>query len=333
MTSDLKIISASEGIFRAGRIIGEHEHPYYQLYYIKDNSRTFVVDGEKIKALPNSFFYIPPNTPHSAPEHKGGDAHHYEFKVSIDDEYMISRLKKISPIIEGDKASKIMIEYIWNNWVYNNPKNTEYCNHLMKSIFLTFFISDLYYKDDTIKVKRISSTGYNDISQKIMLYIRDNFDKGFSLKKMSKDIGYNSSYMSTVFAENVGITIIDYLNLYRVRMAISKLCFFSRDVIWVCNDIGFNSNSHFGRIFKRYTGTTPQNLKMAFSEKNRKELQHIFLQEPVLNGDICTISEALDSLKRIGSAVEESRKRAKAKKEAKAASQENADPQVADEIG
>ena len=330
---NLQIISASKGVLRPGSRIGEHSHPYYQLYYVREGSANFVVDGEKFKVSHNSFFYIPPNTPHHIPEHKDGEAPHYEFKIRIDDPYMTSRLSKSSPAMEGDKASKIMIEYIWNNWVYNNPQSIEYCHHLMKSIFLTFFISDLFYKDDIVKVKRISSNGYNEISQKIMLYISSNYDNSFSLEKMSRDIGYNSSYISSVFTENVGITIVDYLNLYRVRMAVSKLCFFTHDVIWVCKDIGFKSNSHFGRIFKRYTGTTPQNFKMAFSEKNRKELQHIFLQEPVLNGNICTINEALDSLKRIGSAVEESRKRAKAKKETKAASQENADPQVADEIG
>ncbi|MBQ4538628.1 MAG: helix-turn-helix domain-containing protein [Oscillospiraceae bacterium] len=304
MASKVKIMSASDLILHKKAILGEHHHPHYQLYYIIDGYPTFVIDGTELHAFPGSIFYIPPNTQHrmlplSSP------SFYYEFKIHIEDLYIASNLKKISPVIEADKFTKKVMDHIYNNWFYTNPQNVENCESLMVSIFLGFFLDDLHYKYEKAKTSRISSEGYNDITQRIMSYISINHRKSFSLDDMARELNYNSSYMSYAFSKNAGMSIVDYLNLYRMRVAVSMLCFFSYDVHATRERVGFSSASHFSRTFKKYTGTTPQSFKTVFSGESRKSLQYLFSQEPILSGSMCTIEEALVSLKSVGNVVKE----------------------------
>jgi len=53
-----------------------------------------------------------------------------------------------------------------------------------------------------------------------------------------------------------------------------------------------------------------------FSSESRKDLQYLFTQEPILSGSMCTIEEALVSLKSVGNVVKEiQEKRNKNKKQ------------------
>jgi len=315
MAYKVKIMSASDFTLHKTAMLKMHHHPHYQLYYIIDGYPTFCVDGIQICAYPGTLFYIPPNTKHQMLPLKS-HVYYYEFKVDIEDPYITSNLKKISPIIEGDKFTKKIMDHIYSNWFFTDPQNVENIESLTASLFLGFFLDDLHYKYNEAKSRHISSEGYNNITQKIMSYISMNHRKPFSLKKMSQELNYNSSYMSYAFSKNTGMSIVDYLNLYRMRMAISMLCFFSYDVLATGKRVGFSSASHFSRTFKKYTGTTPQNFKTVFSSEARNDLQYLFAQEAILNGTVCTIEEALVSLKSVGNVVKEIHKRQKSNNKA-----------------
>jgi YesN/AraC family two-component response regulator len=96
-------------------------------------------------------------------------------------------------------------------------------------------------------------------------------DSELNLKKMAAKLGSNTSYLSQVLNEYLGMGFIDFVNHFRIEAA--KIIMLTDmqnkwDVVDICFEVGFNSLSSFYRIFKVHTGTTPVDFQNACQKKD-----------------------------------------------------------------
>ncbi|WP_333791811.1 response regulator transcription factor [Muricomes intestini] len=93
-------------------------------------------------------------------------------------------------------------------------------------------------------------------------YIKGNYmENELSSQQIAEYAGFSPSWLSTKFKEEVGIGVSDYLNHVRVQKA-KELLNQSDDMIYeVAEKTGFTSSQYFSRIFKQYTGQTPNEYK------------------------------------------------------------------------
>lgn len=94
--------------------------------------------------------------------------------------------------------------------------------------------------------------------EKCKVYIDTNYRKKLSLKEIAEEIHLNPSYLSHLFSETEGISIKEYICKVRVERAMNLLRFSNSSIVEVGEYVGYESQSYFGKIFKRYTGMTPQ---------------------------------------------------------------------------
>ena len=120
---------------------------------------------------------------------------------------------------------------------------------------------------------------------------------------MAEELNYNKNYLSTVFSRTTGVSVVDYLNLMRIRQTVIFFAYYNQDVFTACESIGFASPSHFSRVFKSLVGISPRNFKYAFSSVDRQSVSQYFTEEPILNYTVCSLEEAFASLKSIGRAA------------------------------
>ena len=66
------------------------------------------------------------------------------------------------------------------------------------------------------------------------------------------------AYFSRRFARLTGVPVTEYLARLRRRYAITQLQASDRPIAQIAEASGFHDLSHFGRTFRRYTGTTPR---------------------------------------------------------------------------
>lgn len=95
----------------------------------------------------------------------------------------------------------------------------------------------------------------------LLEYIEQNYTERITLTQLSQVSGINEKYLCRFFKEFTGYAPIDYVNRLRVERACQQLSVEDASVITVAYDSGFNDNSYFSKIFKRYKGVTPLEYK------------------------------------------------------------------------
>jgi len=95
----------------------------------------------------------------------------------------------------------------------------------------------------------------------LLEYIEQNYTDHISLTQLAKVSGINEKYLCRFFKEFTGYAPIDYINRLRIERACQQLSVEDASVITVAFDSGFNDNSYFSKIFKRYKGVTPLEYK------------------------------------------------------------------------
>ena len=101
----------------------------------------------------------------------------------------------------------------------------------------------------------------NDIVKKAMLYISEKFNTPLTLEDVSAYVHLHPSYFSTVFKNSTGLSFKEYLN--KVRIEESKILLLNTDfsIIDIAIAVGFEDQSYFSKVFKKYTGTTPKQFR------------------------------------------------------------------------
>lgn len=99
----------------------------------------------------------------------------------------------------------------------------------------------------------------------LLRVVRDSYGTKVSLKKLSEDLGISATYLNQKFKEETGFTFKDFLNRYRIQMAISMLLEDKYKIYEISEQTGFLEYRYFSMVFKKYVGCTPTE----FSDMNR----------------------------------------------------------------
>ena len=91
----------------------------------------------------------------------------------------------------------------------------------------------------------------------MMSYINNNFSSDITLKDVSERFFLDSCYISKTFKRIVRISIVDYINNVRIIEAKKLLATSDLSIISIATSVGFKSNTHFGRVFKKINGISP----------------------------------------------------------------------------
>ena len=137
-------------------------------------------------------------------------------------------------------------------------------NQFLMSLQSITDLDDLCYKlQETIDVftdcmfNYIPSKG-NEITKKAIRYISQNFSRSLTLDKVAEHVHLNSAYFSTLFKQSTGSSFKEYLNMVRIEESKRLLSNTDYSIIDISLATGFEDQSYFSKVFKKYTGLTPK---------------------------------------------------------------------------
>ncbi len=92
-------------------------------------------------------------------------------------------------------------------------------------------------------------------------YVKQSYSEPISLKRAASVAALESSYFSTYFRANVGITFTDWLRQVRIEKAMELMKAKDFSISEVAEEVGFADLRTFERAFKQYTLMTPMKFK------------------------------------------------------------------------
>lgn len=98
----------------------------------------------------------------------------------------------------------------------------------------------------------------NEITKKAIRYISKNFSKNLTLDDVANHVHLNPAYFSTLFKQSTGSSFKEYLNMVRVEESKRLLANTDYSIIDIALATGFEDQSYFSKVFKKYTGLTPK---------------------------------------------------------------------------
>lgn len=137
-------------------------------------------------------------------------------------------------------------------------------NQFLMSLQNITDLDDLCYKlQETIDVftdcmfNYIPSKG-NEIIKKAIRYISQNFSRNLTLDEVADHVHLNPAYFSTLFKQSIGSSFKEYLNMVRIEESKRLLSNTDYSIIDISLATGFEDQSYFSKVFKKYTGLTPK---------------------------------------------------------------------------
>lgn len=132
-----------------------------------------------------------------------------------------------------------------------------FCLEDLKKYYHQFFfnISEM--------LKNESIYALDDVIEKIKIYMQRNYQKNLTQDFIASLFYLNRSYLSTLFKQKTGMKFIDYLNEIRLEKSMELLAGSSRKMYQISKAVGYDNTKYFFRIFKKKTGQTPEQWRIA----------------------------------------------------------------------
>jgi AraC family transcriptional regulator len=95
-------------------------------------------------------------------------------------------------------------------------------------------------------------------TQTIKDYIDANLSAALTVGELSAVLELSTHHFATLFRRTVGITPHQYVLKTRIKQAIVLLTTTKHPIVVIAHQVGFNTQSHFTRVFREHTQLTPK---------------------------------------------------------------------------
>lgn len=124
----------------------------------------------------------------------------------------------------------------------------------------TMALCGILYKLDAIYRQKLhrGKSAFSYWEDRIKRYLAGHIQEQISLAALAKAMGKTPNYLNSVFSEATGISIHQYINREKMRLAATLMETRQLSFRDACENVGISDVSHGYRLFKRHMGVTPK---------------------------------------------------------------------------
>ena len=200
----------------------------------------------------------------------------------------VGSLEKLTGQLKNNASSIGYIKYVYfqviNNIVYElenlgvQSEDTEMSNtYIFEKIDGADTLENLKQMANKFIEKSIDllvkfkERKHSDFVKKTIEYISLNFNMDLSLQEISEKIFLSPRYLNSIFKEETGMTIFNYIT--RLRMEKAKMLMDGQNckIQDIAGSVGYNNVQSFIKFFKKYYGMTPTDYRRKFIQQTEEE--------------------------------------------------------------
>lgn len=110
-------------------------------------------------------------------------------------------------------------------------------------------------------IHRQQNIPYTYLVKQVIEYVYNNIYSTIYVNDIANTFNVNPSYLSTVFKDETGTNLKEYIQLAKIKEAKNLIRYSSMSLTEIAVQLGFSDLSHFTKVCKVHTGYTPKQLK------------------------------------------------------------------------
>lgn len=267
-----EITNGDEYDFTIKECAVEHCHPrkapevgtrdYYALHIVVFGSGFCERDGVKYKISKGDFFLTYKDEP-------------FNYYPNVKDPWSYYYIDFYADNIEGVfKAMGCTKENFYGN-IKSLNKVSSICQELVESfdvstgqslhcigmflVLLSLLMND--YRDGFKSAEKSKQQKAKQF-QAILMYINNNYRLDLKMSDIASSVGLSESYITAIFAEEIQMAPMRYLNNYRIAVACGLLKDSNMSISDIAIAVGFKDRLYFSRLFSKIKGVSPKRYKL-----------------------------------------------------------------------
>ena len=221
--------------------------PYYDLTLVLEGKLEYRVNNHRVTVLENGSILMPPGTKRERLHSEGKTVYvSYNFRT---DEPLALPLTAENVV---GKEIRMMI-YACNEIDRAHGGYALAASEDMTSAILNAIRAE------------VTRSGYSPLTDRILAYIRENYRRPLTLKKIADEMAYSVAYCDQVFKKDVGMSIVRYLIDFRVERVKEYLIENLLSLKEIAERTGFGESNYLSRQFKQRMGYSPLRFRKQFN--------------------------------------------------------------------
>lgn len=261
----------------------QHFHTFYEIMIPLEESAGHLIDGKYYGIQLHDMVLLRPSLLHKTIYPKGTPSRriiiNFRFPIHIYGmEEIFSKIFSLFdariPIYRFPEKEKNRLCQIFNDIFHLTDSTLECKNLLIHNKFLEF-LSTLYEVQEYNCYEPVNSgMTLQDRIYDITAYIHKHSTECLSLELLSQKFFISPHYLSHSFKEVTGFTLINYIQMVRIRNAQLSLISTNDKIIDIALRCGFTSFSQFSRCFAKFCEMSPSEYRSAYTVYGLETYEH-----------------------------------------------------------
>jgi AraC-like DNA-binding protein len=247
-----------------------HFHSNYEIFYLFSGERSYFIKDRSYRVAAGDLVFINKYEVHKTSDL--GPLGHERIVINFSDSFLgedhflihpaiFSAFQQNTHLLRLKLAEQAFMQNLLHKLTKEvTRKETGYESYVrLLLIELLLFAARLFERNEVIDTSHRSPV-HQKVTE-IVKHINERFHEPLSLTELSETFYISPFYLSRTFKAVTGFTLIEYLNLTRIKEAQRLLKETGNKVIDISEAIGFDHLGHFDRIFKKITKMTPMSYR------------------------------------------------------------------------
>ncbi len=241
---------------------GAHRHDCYEIYYLEKGEIVHFVDEKLYTARAGDFVLIPPGKIHKTlPRH--GQAHTRiliylpaSFVQPVGDENLFAGFDRIL-VTTGNRR---VAERLLNSLLKEDAGEADHT--LMRAMMTELLVYlSRWARLEQPETEEEPKNGMERKVREITEYLDAYFSQPVTLTELAERFYLNPTYLSRIFRRVTGMTYTEWLTRRRLKEAAILLNTTDYKVAEIAAAVGFHSDNHFCKMFRKHMGTSPKRFR------------------------------------------------------------------------